>query len=567
MSANDLIILKQTLQQIKAQTYPHLPDSKFFEVFATEQLLKDFNLSNDEIETGLTGGGNDGGIDGMYTFVNGKLLFEELDPSSYRKGVAIELFIIQSKRSEGFEGASLDKITVTVKDIFDLQRGLDSLENVYDSKLLQATYFFRKATEELASKFPKMKITIAYASLGDTEQIHPNVQRKANNLEMDVKDLFLHSTFEFLFYGSRELLHLARKTPSNTLQVNLFDYIAGNQAYLCLINVKDYYNFISEGNGGNLRKYIFEANVRDYQGKVEVNLGIRDTLKEDPSEDFWWLNNGVTIIAAAASISGKTMTLEDPQIVNGLQTSTEIYEHFSNQPNLYETRSILVKIVITTRPDSQDRIIRATNSQTAIPLASLKATDKVQRDIEDYFRTNDLFYDRRKNYYKNLGVQRDKIISISYLAQAVMTMVLREPNEARARPSSILKRDSAYKQIFNAAYPMKLYLNCALLMKLVDEFIKSDKSSSPTEEKNNLRFHYALYITLNLKNNVADKREKVIRDLTEIFPKNINEETLIKHWEELVIIFREYRKTHSAINADAIGKSKEFVEVILRKFD
>src|SRR5262245_48700743 len=36
-----------------------------------------------------------------------------------------------------------------------------------------------------------------------------------------------------------------------------------------------------------------------------------------------------------------------------------------------------------------------------------------------FFETKALFYDRRKNYHKNLGRPKDRVISIPYLAQAV----------------------------------------------------------------------------------------------------------------------------------------------------
>ena len=383
---------------------------------------------------------------------------------------------------------------------------------------------------------------------------------------MELKGLLPHCEPSFTFYGAKELLDLARRNPSTTLQVDLFDYIAGKEAYLCLINLRDYYTFISD-NKRALRKHIFETNVRDYQGKVEVNEGIKQTLESDSKEDFWWLNNGITIIAANATISGKTITLEDPQIVNGLQTSTEIFEYFKiTSPKTPEERSVLVKIIVTTSSGSQENIIRATNSQTAVPLASLKATDKVQRDIEDYFRHNDLYYDRRKNYYKNLKVQREKIISISYLAQAVMALVLQEPNEARARPSSILKKDSDYRKIFNSAYPLKLYLNSIKIMRLADHHIKSDKTFAATEERNNLRFHFALYLALSMIGRRSSKRERIIEDIANLYPDGIDPQFLSDKWIEIITIFRNYLTQSGKTNPDMIGKSKELVRHLLEYF-
>ena len=169
---------------------------------------------------------------------------------------------------------------------------------------------------------------------------------------------------------------------------------------------------------GQLRRNLFESNVRDYQGSTAVNGEISQSLRVNAGEDFWWLNNGITIIAAKATQSGKTLTFEDPQIVNGLQTSTEIFQYFSEADTESDERNVLVRIIVPTKAESRDRVIKATNSQTSIPPASLRATDKIHRDIEEYLRPFGLYYDRRKNYHKNEGRPLEKIVSIPLMAQS-----------------------------------------------------------------------------------------------------------------------------------------------------
>ncbi|QTR06142.1 AIPR family protein, partial [Saccharothrix algeriensis] len=44
------------------------------------------------------------------------------------------------------------------------------------------------------------------------------------------------------------------------------------------------------------------------------------------SPEFWWMNNGATIICSSATINGKEFVLDDVQVVNGLQTSYTIFE-------------------------------------------------------------------------------------------------------------------------------------------------------------------------------------------------------------------------------------------------
>ncbi len=202
--------------------------------------------------------------------------------------------------------------------------------------------------------------------------------------------LFSGCEFSCKFFGATELLLQTRKLPTKSLDLHLLENamsttFENSQGYLCLVSLEKYYQFIRNDEDGSIRKYIFEANIRDYQGKVEVNEGILKSLTSASLEDFWWLNNGITIIASKGTIVGKTITLDDPQIVNGLQTSTEIYNYFTSNPRITDDRSILVRIIVTGDSTSRDKIIKATNSQTSMPPASLRATDKIQHDIEDFF--------------------------------------------------------------------------------------------------------------------------------------------------------------------------------------
>jgi hypothetical protein len=98
--------------------------------------------------------------------------------------------------------------------------------------------------------------------------------------------------------GARELLDASRLEKSYTLQLKfLANYISrGIDNYVVLSSLKDLFEFVTDEDG-NLRQYIFESNVRDFQGNVEVNRDIRHTLDSDDNLDFWWLNNGITILA------------------------------------------------------------------------------------------------------------------------------------------------------------------------------------------------------------------------------------------------------------------------------
>ena len=45
--------------------------------FSASQILKDYDLSDEEIENGIVGSGNDGGCDGIYIFLNKNLIMSD----------------------------------------------------------------------------------------------------------------------------------------------------------------------------------------------------------------------------------------------------------------------------------------------------------------------------------------------------------------------------------------------------------------------------------------------------------------------------------------------------------
>jgi hypothetical protein len=492
MTGNDRIILDKILEQKHQELAPSLTAPKFFEIFTAGEIVKDYDLSYDEIESGIVGEGGDGGVDAIYVFLNGELAQDDTDTSVLKRSVALDLILIQAKAAASFNEAVMDRLKAFTEDLLDFSKDVNSLVSVYNADVISIIKRFRSIYDNLASRFPVLSVVYRYASRGD--QVHPNVQRKADLLKDVVGQLFSSAEVDFQFLGASRLLDLARRAPRATFSLRLAENpisSSGAVAFVCLVSLKDYHAFITDENG-NLTRSIFESNVRDYQGTTEVNEQIQTTLREKCDDEFWWLNNGITIVAAKATLSGKTLTIEDPQIVNGLQTSTVIFNHFKEHNTENETRNLLVRVIVPPVAESRDRIIKATNSQTLIPIASLRATEVIHRDIEEYLRPYGLFYDRRKNHYKNEGKPIEKIVSIPHLAQAVMAMALQRPNDARARPSSLLKRDEEYERVFSRDYPIALYLNCALLMKRVDQIVRSDAAGLDSKDQTNIRFYVAM---------------------------------------------------------------------------
>ena len=331
MSNNDQIVLETIIKQSKDEQFPDVSIStnEFFNWFVSEQLMKDFELSYDEINEGIVDNGGDGGIDAIYTFVNGELIQRDADLIDGKRNSTIDVYIIQSKYTNGFSETPIDKINSSSNDLFDLNKPIGDLRTVYNNDLLANIDVFRNQFLHLVSKFPILKFHFFYVTKGD--EVHPNVKRKISQLESTIKKHFDSAEINFEFITAKRLIELSRRERLRSKELTLTDNPISTQdgGYIALVPLKNYYKFITDENG-KLIRYFFDANIRDYQGNVDINKEIRSTLVEiEPKEDFWWLNNGITITAGNATLASKKLLIEDPQIVNGLQTSFEIKKYFT----------------------------------------------------------------------------------------------------------------------------------------------------------------------------------------------------------------------------------------------
>lgn len=562
MSKNHLLLLDNVIKEQKKEIYPDDNDANFFEYFVAKEILKNEDLSFEEIESCLTGGTRDGGIDSFIMFIDDRLVLDVEEEIHIAKGATFKLYLIQTSRTDGFKEDALIKLQDSSKKLFDLTEEIQKLSNLYNENIIEKFELFHSLYKDNAVKFPKLEIRYHYATRS-TEAPHPTVSTRADELIRDLKREFVNCEVFFNFLGATELWELANESPSKVFKLNIISAMSTTgKDTICFVELNEYKNFITNETG-DLRKNIFESNVRDYQGTVEVNKNIEETLRSGPSEEnFWWLNNGITIICSNFRSTGNELTIEDPQIVNGLQTSNQIFSYFKENPNTSEQknnasnqRHVLVRIIKPENESSRDKIIKATNSQTAIPPGQLRATDKIHRDIEKFFEVNGIFYDRRKNFYRNAGKQRSLIIGIPGLAQAISAIFLQKPHDSRAKPSSLIKAPARYEEIFNEAYDLKLYLNIAKFIMAIEKFMKSDSARDFSKD---LKYHLAMFAVAKKLN----KAKPIEADFKNLENVQLENNFLLDCLNQVNIAIIALKKD-DLTSVNKIVKSLESVDAIL----
>jgi hypothetical protein len=478
----------------------------------SQHVLKgsDFDLDPNEVESGVVGGGDDGGIDGFYLFVNRRLVREDTDLTIFKEQqLNIELVVVQAKNKNSFEESVPQKMSSFLEECLRLGAAKESAKKLYSEGLRDAVEQFHKLYE--TSLTMKPKLSISYFHVAHADDVHIKVKTRGDLLVDRTKQHFPTARCSYSAVTGSELIKLYHRQPKHNLSLKTSKYFDWHtfdrQAYVCVVTLPNFYEFITSEKDEQLLDYIFDANVRDHAPDVKVNKGIQITLSNPSGDDFWWLNNGVTIIASDAMLKAGALQIDNPMIVNGLQTSYELFQHFNIAGgDRNDTRTIIVKVIVNSKDDTSDRIINATNSQIKIDAISLHATEAVQRTIETALKTAGFFYDRRKNFYRNQGKPAAKIITIPFMAQAVTAIILQRPDHARARPGTVAEKN--YKELFSDAYPLNLYAKCIGVVKRSQEFL-SVQDKLTRADRLNLLFYLATYAAAIATESVKPSREKL----------------------------------------------------------
>ncbi len=559
MSKNAQILLENLIEQEFRNNDNYSNISEYFEFFSASQILKNQGLSDDEVDNGIVGKGLDGGCDSIYLFLNNLLITPDVvEHISAPKDSILEMIIIQSKKTTSFGEDAVMKWKTISGNLLDLSKTTTDFTARYNADILEAFTTFRDTYTRLITSRVKLKFRFYYATLAS--ELHPNVIQQSEELKDTIKGLFPNAVVEVTFVDSDTLFEMYNAVIENRVNLKFADIpISPNQKnYVALVDLKSYFNFIVNDEG-DVRKSFFDSNVRDYQGKNNVNSSISETLHRADDNDFWWLNNGVTVLASEATlVNNRELQIVNPEIVNGLQTSMEIYNYFSENREALESekRSILLRIIVPDNEESRDQIIFATNNQTNIPKATLRVTDPIHLQIEMYFKSRGLFYDRRKNYYKNQGHKPAEIVGVSFLAQCLITIFLKKPDYARARPSTLLNDEKTYNELYEKNSDLEVFYRVALLGKKIQKNVRSGSDYSSAEKSDIL--YYVLYAVIA---DVLGKRNITPADIKNLDMDSVTD-TLIEDIRNRVY---EIYKQHGGNGR--VAKSAKFIQYIDNMLD
>ncbi|MCK2088039.1 AIPR family protein [Thauera aromatica] len=185
---------------------------------------------------------------------------------------------------------------------------------------------------------------------------------------------------------------------------------------------------------------LLERNVRRYLGLHgnRVNEGIRATLRSSAPENFYFFNNGLTIICDHFKYNGLQggdyqVQAENLQIVNGAQTCMTIYKTLDEMAERGEflpaQASVLVRVyeLPKEKEDIVHQITHATNSQNPVDLKDLRANDEIQRQLEASIASLGFNYRRKRTD----GAPKSTDITAGAAAEALLAVWRTAPHQAK----------------------------------------------------------------------------------------------------------------------------------------
>lgn len=484
--------LRKAFENWRRDRAPTASDGEAFERFGLELVLQDFHLSDGQITFGQTGGQDDGGVDGLYLFLDGHLV-EEVPTEVLSRKPSLELHIVQCHMGAGFKEATVQKLADFMQDLLDLKTPPPLYLN---PDVVDAMRLFHDTVDKVRGSRYHLAFVLHYCTMSVTPP-GKKVQEREDKLVASIAREMTSADVRFTYWGATELLKAIREPPEFHGYLPVTKQLIGDRGeYVALARVRDFADFISTEEG-ELRRSLLESNVRAYLGKGrQVNRAIRSTLEggDEQIGDFWWFNNGVTMLATKCSLGARGLEITDPQIVNGLQTSTVIHEYVRSDQH-QDARSVLVRVIVVDDETVRTKIIRATNNQTAVDNISLHSFDPVHFAIEEHLLDEGLYYERRKGHYRQMKKPVANIVSMSDLAKASLAIFLQRPNDARARSGSTVDKDDVRTQLYDASYDRDFYVSCVLLDRAVNERLKTHPSKA---SRTDLRYYVDMVVACDL---------------------------------------------------------------------
>lgn len=301
-----------------------------------------------------------------------------------------EIYVVQSKSSKGSPSPTeVMKFTEGVRRLLD-----------WDWEALGKKTKRRQAEIENALEGSNARVVAIFSHLG-SQPPNDEALRSSNRLLDEVNKS--GDILEFRYEGLRE----------NFDHRNIASGLGSPDSELTFdrwVTISDYRSEIMGFVGGeqlarmveSFNDRLFDRNIRSILKSTETNEILDSTLRDTPS-DFWYYNNGITIVANSISCKrtnprsvDESFMLQGLSVVNGAQTCGALARILREGNSLDDVR-VTVRVISTEghSGDFEKLVTRYTNTQNQITSREFVSLDPYQQELRDTLLAEKIQYTYR----------------------------------------------------------------------------------------------------------------------------------------------------------------------------
>ena len=428
MASEVLLNELRSIEKELEKSNKKVTDENAFEYLAMQFFcykIKNIEPKLYDIESSITNGPNDGGIDFVYYDAEESKVV--LGQCKYTENMKLNDIISElnkmSSTVENFKKANIGAYNKKLKT--NLQNALDRLP------------------DESAGNVEYCIFTTSDINQNDvTNKLHA----EHNLYSKDMVSVYGVSEINSQI---KELIERAKTVNEYKIEIdyphNVLQYETDNVSGI-MVNmsseslVRMYDKFKDEG--------LFDLNIRKYIKNRTVDEGIKETLDKE-RDNFWFYNNGLTIACSEYVLDGNKVKLYDFSIVNGGQTTNRIGNYKgSNNDKFY----LPCKIISIKNDDQKlySKIAEATNSQKPINPRDLKSNSPEMKMLQRWLGKEGVYLEIKRGEKKKL--KNVKSIKNDELGQLLLSFGYQQPGTARSGKRYIFQNKPLYNKLYRVNY-------------------------------------------------------------------------------------------------------------------
>ncbi|HOR82847.1 MAG TPA: AIPR family protein [Bacteroidales bacterium] len=414
------------------------------------------------------------GIDGIIIVVNNRLVSEESDLRKFgpTEDIQIKIGFIQSTTQSSFDEKKFSAFIDEVVNFLTYSIDIEPYSAIY-KKLLDDSGNFIDRIEET----PHISLFFLSAKTSHTigeDRINTEKQKVTSRKEIENKCildgiLVLQKEEIKTEYDKIPKFHTTQLRFENAIQLSPVDNV--ELSLLATVKFSELKKMILTSDK-KLKEKLFVENVRNYIGSTPVNNDIKKTLDSESERNYFpFLNNGLAIICDKIErhkLKEKEFILTFPRIINGCQTTNELYKKFkeSTDERSIDDVEIVTKIISTQDNNLKKMIIYAANNQNSID-KDLQSLNEFHEKIETYFLGKEekhfnLHFERLRGQHINIDPPYSRI-NIETIARVFISVFLKKPHEMKSNAVSVIDKFQKKGKLFNASHEANQYYYCGVL--------------------------------------------------------------------------------------------------------